>query len=156
MCFCLNLCASYACRSTQEARREYYITWISSYRQLWVTMQILGVEPRSSEKALCGLNHWTNSPALIILIFVFFFTHTLEMPKLPHQSKINQTLLLTEQEQYTLCFFSFPVFSISLLLITSFSHMEFMLIILLPLYLSFHLFNITFCQNGISGFQVSI
>jgi hypothetical protein len=45
----------------------------SHYRWLWATMWLLGIELRTSGRAVSALNHWAISPALALCIFVRFF-----------------------------------------------------------------------------------
>jgi len=57
---------------------ERWICWNWSYRQLWATMQVLGIEPGSSGRPASALNHWAISPTPRITFFILldiFYLH---------------------------------------------------------------------------------
>lgn len=64
---CLCVYGPHACLMTREARRDIWILWDWSYRQLWAPMRVLGIEPRSSGKLTCALIPWAISSALFSL-----------------------------------------------------------------------------------------
>jgi hypothetical protein len=43
----------------------------SHYRWLWATMWLLGIELRTSGRAVSALNHWANSPVPLQMIFSY-------------------------------------------------------------------------------------
>ena len=56
-CFaCLRVYVPHTCPKAREARRAIWILGDRSYRQLWATMRVLGIEPRSSGKTTCALS----------------------------------------------------------------------------------------------------
>jgi hypothetical protein len=45
--------------------------WNWSHSQLWAALWVLGMEPRSSWRAVSALSHWAISPALYFLKIYF-------------------------------------------------------------------------------------
>ena len=78
--FCLYvcLCDPLMCLVPVEAKRRHLISWNWNYRQLWVTMWLLGIELRTSGRAVSALNCWAISlaPALISLWLLGFERRT--------------------------------------------------------------------------------
>ena len=67
------VCVSHACHILAEARRRCQIPWDCSYRQLLVTISVLGIEPRFSGRATSALNCW----AISLVLMSFSCVHTL-------------------------------------------------------------------------------
>lgn len=55
-----TICVHWAWKPERE------ISWNCSYRWLWNPMQVLGIEPESSGRAISFLSPWTVSPASLI------------------------------------------------------------------------------------------
>lgn len=67
MCFvCFSVCVPHVFLLPKEPKRRCYILW--NYRQLWVTLCLLGTDSGSSERAASTFNCWAISPASNILI----------------------------------------------------------------------------------------
>lgn len=53
---CMSVCVSHVCPVPVETSRGFWVSWSWSYRQLWVSMWVLGFEPRASGRAASTLN----------------------------------------------------------------------------------------------------
>lgn len=58
MCVCVRVhtCVTHTCRSL-KVRKEHWISWNWSYRQLGAALKVLGTEPRYSARMVSALNH---------------------------------------------------------------------------------------------------
>lgn len=56
----------HACPGPLQARRGYKIPWNHSYRQLQVTMWVLGTAPQSSERTADALSSWANPKNCVV------------------------------------------------------------------------------------------
>lgn len=51
----MYVCATCTCLVFTETRKDHSISWALSYRQFWVAMWVLGIKPKSSERAANAL-----------------------------------------------------------------------------------------------------
>lgn len=66
---CMYRWVMYACMLSMKVRGGHCIPWTWSYRWPWVTMWMLGTEPRSSAGETSAPVCWAISPALSYIIF---------------------------------------------------------------------------------------
>ena len=69
-CFTTYMCIM-CIPSTHRIQRKTSDSWHWSYRQLWVAMQVLGIEP--FVRTAIGFNCWINSPVHDEVIWVWGF-----------------------------------------------------------------------------------
>jgi hypothetical protein len=63
-CFaCMYVCAPCVCLVPTEVRRRCQILWNWSYKRLWATVWVLGIELGFFVRVASALNCWTTSPA---------------------------------------------------------------------------------------------
>lgn len=56
-----------------KPEKEYHIPWYWSYRWMWVTMWVLGIEPKPSGRQPVLINLWTLFPAPNFFLRVIHF-----------------------------------------------------------------------------------
>lgn len=56
---CMHVCHMHAVLT--EVRRQHWVPWKWSYRQVWVAMWVLRAKPRFSLRKTSALAHWTIS-----------------------------------------------------------------------------------------------
>jgi hypothetical protein len=79
----------------------------SQYRWLWATMWLLGIELRTSGRAVGALNHWAISPAPLQIFYAKFW-HTLEKPQALGCSKHYNVPIWLWQQNLRASYMSFP------------------------------------------------
>jgi hypothetical protein len=61
------------CICVPHVSRGPQIPWNWSYRWLWATMWVLGIEPGSYWREACALSHWAIPPVLLKISFYCLF-----------------------------------------------------------------------------------